>query len=322
MRPVVLAGNISSPDLGLTKRDAQWVADNCSTVVHSAASLTFYHDPKTNEPQRSNVEGTRHVIDFCRRAGIRQYHHVSTAYVCGRRRGRILETELDLGQEPSNDYEQAKLTSEKEVLASGAFDQITVHRPSIIIGDSRTGHTTSYHGFYTPLRLVHSLVTTISWQELLTGDFLGTLQLGGEERKNLVPVDWVSAAMAAVITRPELHGRTYHFTNPRPVTAVMMQEAIVEALSELSWDQPAKAAPKVSTSEFLEGFHEQMKVYQSYWSDDPEFDSTITETALPELPCPVVDREMMLRLVRYAINTNFGWPRERRRCRRSKWATS
>lgn len=228
VRPVVLAGNISSPDLGLTKRDAQWVADNCSTVVHSAASLTFYHDPKTNEPQRSNVEGTRHVIDFCRRAGIRQYHHVSTAYVCGRRRGRILETELDLGQEPSNDYEQAKLTSEKEVLASGAFDQITVHRPSIIIGDSRTGHTTSYHGFYTPLRLVHSLVTTISWQELLTGDFLGTLQLGGEERKNLVPVDWVSAAMAAVITRPELHGRTYHFTNPRPVTAVMMQEAIVE----------------------------------------------------------------------------------------------
>src|SRR4029079_13999078 len=105
---------------------------------------------------------------------------------------------------------------------------ITVYRPSIIVGDSRTGFTTSYHGFYTPLRLVHALVQAISWETLLTGDFLGRLDLKGDERKNLVPVDWVSAAMTQLITNPEHHGQTYHLTNPAPATAGEMQAAIVE----------------------------------------------------------------------------------------------
>ncbi len=118
VRPVVLEGDIAEPWLGLSDQDVDWVAANCRSIVHSAASLTFYAVEKTGEPQRSNVQGTRNMIALCGRAGIRQCHHVSTAYVCGRRRERILESELDVGQEPSNDYEQAKLQSEKEVHAS------------------------------------------------------------------------------------------------------------------------------------------------------------------------------------------------------------
>ncbi len=53
-----------------------------------------------------------------------------------------------------------------------------------------------------------------------------------------------------------------------------------------------------------------MKVYQSYWSDDPDFDSSHTAAALPHLPCPAVDVETMLRLIRFALKSNFGWPRE------------
>jgi hypothetical protein len=53
-----------------------------------------------------------------------------------------------------------------------------------------------------------------------------------------------------------------------------------------------------------------MKVYESYWSDDPQFDSTETQRVLPHLPCPVVTRETMSKLARFAIDVNFGWPRE------------
>lgn len=310
VRPVVLEGDISQPCLGLTDRDLAWVKTHCGAVLHSAASLTFHADEASGEPYRSNVEGTRNVLDLCRQAGIRRYHHVSTAYVCGLRRGRILESELNVGQTLGNDYETTKLQSETEATQCDAFDQVTVYRPSIIVGDSQTGFTTSYHGFYTPLRIVYSLLQGIPWEQLLQGDFLGRLQLAGGETKNLVAVDWVSAAMTHLVAHPHLHGTTYHLTNPAPATVLSMQNAIVEALAEVVQSRPAPRSKGPASEDFVASFREQMGIYQAYWSDDPQFDSSRTEQALPHLPCPQIDHEVMRRLVRFAIDTNFGWPRE------------
>jgi thioester reductase-like protein len=310
VRPVVLVGDIAEPCLGLSDRDLRWVRDHCRSMIHSAASLTFHAEQPDGEPWRSNVQGTRNVLDLCLRAGIRQYHHVSTAYVCGLRRGRILETELDVGQQLGNDYEQSKLTAEKEVLAAPALEQITVYRPSIIVGDSQTGFTTSYHGFYTPLRIVYSLLQTVPWETILRGDWLGRLQLAGDEHKNLVSVEWVSAAMAQLIARRACHGQTYHLTNPAPVTALSIQDAIARGLAEVVLGKQPKRATSAAAEDFVASFREQMAVYRSYWSDDPQFDSTHTQAAVPQLPCPQINPEVMDRLIRFAIQSNFGWPRE------------
>ena len=102
----------------------------------------------------------QHVLELCRNAGIRNFHHVSTAYVCGLRQGRILESELDVGQKMSNDYEQSKLQAEKMVRSADFLDSLTVHRPAIIIGDSTNGYTTTYHGFYAPLQAVYTMAQT------------------------------------------------------------------------------------------------------------------------------------------------------------------
>ncbi|EAQ79142.1 SDR family oxidoreductase [Blastopirellula marina] len=311
VRPVVLEGDITQSGLGLSAADQAWVAENCDTMVHSAASLTFYADSEEGEPWRSNILGTRHMLGLCRDAGIRKLHHVSTAYICGTRRDVIREDEVDVGQEPSNDYESSKLTAEKEVRAADFLDVLTVHRPSIIVGDAETGFTVSYHGFYTPLRLVHAMVTSLPWESFVQCDLLGALQLDGSERKNLVPVDWVSKAMTEVIARPDLHGETYHFTNPKPATVAEMLAALASMVMKLARpDEPFTGNKNISVDEIGETFREQMGVYQSYWSDDPAFDSTRTEQALPDLPCPVVDDAMMDRLISFALEKNFGWPRE------------
>ncbi len=139
---------------------------------------------------------------------------------------------------------------------------------------------------------------------------MGGLELAGDERKNLVPVEWVSAATTALVARPECHGETYHLTNPRPVTVQGMQDVIVQALSELDWDKITPGANSLVNADFVAGFREQMGIYQSYWSDDPRFDSSHTEAALPQLPCPEITRDVMLQLIRFALKTNFGWPRE------------
>jgi hypothetical protein len=56
---------------------------------------------------------------------------------------------------------------------------------------------------------------------------------------------------------------------------------------------------------FLEG----MQVYRAYWKNDPEFDTSNTDRACPHLPCPEMDAAMIMQMCRYAIESNFGWPR-------------
>ena len=58
-------------------------------------------------------------------------------------------------------------------------------------------------------------------------------------------------------------------------------------------------------------FREQMRTYDSHWRDDPVFDTTNTLRAAPHLPCPLADRDLLMRTARYAVQGNFGWPRPR-----------
>jgi hypothetical protein len=59
-------------------------------------------------------------------------------------------------------------------------------------------------------------------------------------------------------------------------------------------------------------FRSQSDIYQTYWRDDPVFDCTNTTAAAPHLPCPVVDHEMLMRMARFAIQSNFGKGQRRR----------
>jgi len=207
-RPVVLEGDICRPGLGLEPGVAEWIARHCRSVIHNAASLTFQPDDRRGEPHRTNVEGTRNVLELCRSAGIRQFHHVSTAFICGLRQGRILESEVDLGQQYGNVYEKSKITAEKMVRAAEFLDPPTIYRPATIVGDSRTGYTTTYHGFYAPLKLVHAVADRVDLSVAWGQPLMQLLGLSGTERKNFVPVDWVAAVIAHIQSHPQLHGQT------------------------------------------------------------------------------------------------------------------
>lgn len=309
-RPVILEGDLNLPLLGLGTDEVAWLERHADTIIHSAAKLTFQAESPEGEPYRSNVHGTRNVLDLCHRAGIRRMHHVSTAYVCGLRTGLVREDELNVGQTLGNDYEISKLTSEQEVRDSPYFDSVTVHRPAIIVGDSQSGYTNTFHGFYSPLRFIHSVLGGLSQEEVLGVDYLGMLGLTGHERKNLVPVDWVSAVMCRVINQPELHGRTYNLSPLTPVTVERMRLAIETSLIEYIQDKPAKLSQSFGSHDYETAFHDQMGVYQSYWKDDPTFDCRNTIAAAPDLPCPYVDDAMLIRLSKFALQANFGWPCE------------
>lgn len=309
-RPVVLSGNISEPELGLEQAGVEWVKENCDTMLHNAASLTFQSTDSEGEPWRSNILGTQNVLELCRKTEIRDFHHVSTAYVAGKRHGRVYEAELDVGQNPGNDYETSKIKAEKLVHAADFLAPPTFHRPAIIIGDSQTGFTTTFHGFYAALRLGHTLVNSPEITERGEDEFERTrLTLNGDESKNFVPVDWVSAVMTHVIMSPEHHGKTYHLTPRKPVTTRMIRDVLEDTYS--FWATEFSGSGELENPTEIERlFYEHIQVYNSYWRDDPVFDTTNTEAAAPHLPCPDVDQEMLKRLSKVAIDMNFRWKDE------------
>jgi thioester reductase-like protein len=311
-RPVILEGDITVPGLGLAASALEWVEANVGEVVHSAASLAFDRRASDGEPYASNVQGTAHVLELCRTAGIRRLHHVSTAYVCGLRRGRVLETELDVGQTPGNDYERSKIEAEWAVRAADWLDVRTVYRPSIIVGDLVNGFTNTFHGFYKPLRIVQPFVESFVQASLEPGSLLGVLGMSGHERKNLVPVDWVSALISRIILDPALHGGTYHLTSTRPTSVGLLCSVFEQMVTEMAVRPEAVGIGRPATAfdpaVLARLFGDQMEVYRAYWRDDPEFDVTATSRAAPDLPSPPLDEATLRRLCHFAIDTGFRWP--------------
>jgi thioester reductase-like protein len=311
-RPVVIEGDLGEVDLGLDSRGVGWIERNCESVVHNAASLVFRGDDSSGEPYLSNVEGTGRMLELCRCTGIRQFHHVSTAYVCGLRAGRILENEDDIGQTPGNVYEKTKLQAELLVRRAEFLDRSTVYRPSIIVGDSQTGYTTTYHGFYAPLKLAHTMASKVEIGTTAGDLLVSALGIKEGDRKNFVPVDWVSAVLSHVHGRPELHGRTYHLTSPHPPLVLEMAAVMQEVVEELSPMGEPDSSWNMDGEWFASTFRDQLAIYGAYWRDDPEFDTTNTRRAAPHLPCPKLDRELMSQLARFAIDANFGKARRTR----------
>jgi thioester reductase-like protein len=306
-RPKVLEGDLTQDMLGLNSDDVAWVTQNCDSVLHNAASLTFISTDPKGEPYRSNVVGTQNVLDLCRETGIKDFHHVSTSYVCGLRDGRIMEQDLDEGQVWGNDYERTKVQAETLVREADFLSPPTFYRPAIIVGDSKTGFTTTFHGFYASLNLAHTLRNSLDAEQGENPVIPTRINLSGTESKNFVPVDWVSAVTAHIVNNAQFHGKTYHLTPGTPVTIATIAKVLELAFDFHGTIFAGDDANMDNPNEIEQLFYEHIKVYNSYWRDDPTFDTTNTTEAAPHLPCPVVDQDLLLRLAHAAIELDFRW---------------
>jgi thioester reductase-like protein len=306
-RPVCLEGDIVAAGLGLDDAARQWAAGHCRQVLHNAASLTFFGKDRSLDPWLSNLTGTGNVLGFCRQVGLRELHYVSTAYVCGKRPGPVREDELDCGQEFRNDYEASKFAAETLVRSATFLDRLTVYRPAIVVGDSVTGYTATYHGLYSYLQFAWVLRQYATLEEDGRWHAPVRLNLTGDEPRNLVPVDWVSAVITHLVLSPRHHGRTYHLTPLQPVTARQIEEAMSSHFNYYgpTFVGPAALAPG-DLNELEKTFYEYVSRYEPYWAEEPVFDCTNTRAAAPHLPCPPTDAPLIGRLIDYAIQDRWG----------------
>lgn len=215
----LLEGDITHPDLGLPAADLDLVQSETTVVFHLAAIYDLAVD--RDLALRINAEGTKHVNDFARRVKkLRRYHYVSTCYVAGKREGVIRENELRHEAGFRNHYEETKYLAELSVDALKGELPVTIYRPSVVCGDSKTGETAKYDGIY---YLIHYLR---KWPAALT-----LLNIGNSDvRLNLVPVDFVIEAMVALAKDEEAVGATIQLADPAPNTTHELFDEIARAL--------------------------------------------------------------------------------------------
>jgi thioester reductase-like protein len=205
----IVTGDISKPHLGLADDDYARLTRSVNEVHHLAAIYDLAVPLEI--AQRVNVDGTGNVLDFCRDCDdFRQHHYVSTAYVAGLRTGVVYEHELSLGQQHKNHYESTKFQAEVWVREEARRVPTTIYRPAIVVGDSRTGETQKFDG---PYYLLRTIARAVAMHQPIP-------QFGRAEAPfNVVPVDFVVDAIAAVSRDESAIGETLHLVDPEPLTA-------------------------------------------------------------------------------------------------------
>lgn len=216
----ILVGDITKPDLGLNEEDNAKVVSTATDVFHLAAIYDLAVEKDL--AYRVNVEGTKNVNDLVKRIEhLRRYNYVSTCYIAGQRDDRIYEDQLEHDAGFRNYYEETKYLAEVEVENLKDSLPVTIFRPSVVCGDSKTGETAKYDGIYYVIRFL------LRFPELFR-----LVNVGNDDvRLNLVPVDFVIHGMAALSKDERAVGKTVALADPSPNTTREICDLIAESIT-------------------------------------------------------------------------------------------
>ncbi|HTD53039.1 MAG TPA: SDR family oxidoreductase, partial [Thermoanaerobaculia bacterium] len=210
----VLRCDLHEPRLGLSAEKYQQLAAEITHCVHAAGNV------KLNERLETALEdavgGTARVLDLidsARHRGVfRKLEYVSTIGVAGRLSGRVPEARLEQPRTFHNTYEEAKARAESLVLERmRAGLPASVHRPSMVVGDSATGKIIHFQVFYYLCEFLAGLVTA------------GRVPEADASSLDIIPCDYVARAIQVSSESEDGIGRIFHLCSG-PDLAVPISE--------------------------------------------------------------------------------------------------
>lgn len=201
----VYCGDITMDRLGLDEAQYRVLSGDLSHIVHCAAATKF--DMDIDKARAVNRQGTLNVMSLAKAAkrsgNLKRVAHVSTAYVCGNRKGTIYEDELISEPCFSDAYQQSKWEAEQAVRGMAAELPLVILRPSIVTGGSLTGRTLAFNVLYTPLKWLYR----------------GSIRFipgCAEVPLDVVPLDFVADAVRHIVLKADcLPGTTFHIAAGR-----------------------------------------------------------------------------------------------------------
>ena len=197
-RVTALAGDVTKPRLGLNESSYNDVVSQCTHIIHAAGNVRM--NLPIEQARHSSVDSARNILALARACGqLEKVEFVSTVGVGGRSHGTVQESWISTPREFHNTYEQAKAEAEEVIHAEVlAGLPLTVHRPSMVVGDTDTGRIIHFQVFY------HLC-------EFLSGKrTLGLAPNFGRARLDIIPADCVAGIIAWSSTSKKTIGRILH----------------------------------------------------------------------------------------------------------------
>jgi NAD(P)-dependent dehydrogenase (short-subunit alcohol dehydrogenase family) len=203
IKPVI--GDLAEPELGVADDVRAKLRGTVEHFFHLAAIYDMAADAEANETL--NVGGTRHAVDFANEIEPAHFHHVSSIAVAGNYDGHFTEDMFDEGQELPHPYHRTKFESEK-LVRERLKGPWRVYRPAVVVGNSQTGEMDKIDGPYYFFKGIQKIRHALpQWFPLVS------IEWG---RTNIVPVDYVAAAIDYIAHQDGLDGRAFHIVNPKP----------------------------------------------------------------------------------------------------------
>ncbi len=202
-RAVPVYGDLTSKKLGVAADELKKLKGHINHMYHLAAVYDLSADEESQV--RVNIEGTRSAVEFAKAIDVGHFHHVSSIAAAGLYEGVFREDMFEEAEGLDHPYFMTKHESEKLVRKECKVPW-TVYRPAMVVGDSRTGEMDKIDGPYYFFKLIQRM------RQILP-PWMPSVGLEGG-RVNIVPVDFVVAALDHISHHFHASGRCYHLVDP------------------------------------------------------------------------------------------------------------
>ncbi len=200
----VVRGDISEIGLSIEFSVKKEILESVELVIHAAADVSHVGD--YNKFYRTNVLGTKNILDFIGSKKDIRFCHVSTlsiagSYVPGIKKYIVKEDDLDFGQKFESFYDQSKFEAEKIVQEriKNGLNAVIFRFGNIVgaTGDYTFQKNKKTNAFYNYLRSI--IKTKCSW--------------GIDANFNLSPVDICAKMLLHIAHTKDANGKTFHLFN-------------------------------------------------------------------------------------------------------------
>ncbi|MGA8290892.1 MAG: SDR family oxidoreductase [Rhodoplanes sp.] len=299
-RVYVLEGDVTHLHFGLKEAEMDVLREKITDFYHIAA-LTSLNAAET-ACNRANVNGTENALqlawDLYTNGELQRFHYFSTAYAVG-----SLQTyhsyEDSLPEKPvfANFYESSKFIAETKVRKEmEAGLPATIFRPSIVVGDSRTGEVSEFNVIYPFLKLFVSGVIKVLPTHL-------------ENPFNIVPIDFVVKASVAISRQKNSLGKSYHLVSDDPPTIGMilrLKNEVYPGMPEIKVVDPEEF--KASELNFIGKMaYKMLNPYLGYLNERLTFDTKNAHEALDstDIGFPDTGYDFLKTIVGYAVDAGY-----------------
>ena len=202
-RAIAVAGDLTSKKLGVSAADIKTLKGQIDHFYHLAAVYDLAAGTETQVAV--NIDGTRNTLELARAIEAGHFHHVSSIAAAGLYEGVFREDMFEEAEGLDHPYFQTKHESEKLVRQDAKLTW-TVYRPAMVVGDSQTGEMDKIDGPYYFFKVIQRI------RQILP-PWMPSIGLEGG-RVNIVPVDYVVDAIAAISHQDKIAQRCFHLVDP------------------------------------------------------------------------------------------------------------